>query len=88
MSCVKKEMTHAVDLLNFALSAVLSHCSFLCLLVCYQCDEYADKLNPVCKNSGHTIERKKTVKRFFKCPECTYTPIIAVGHTLPDGCPR
>ncbi|PHJ24196.1 mcm10 replication factor [Cystoisospora suis] len=55
---------------------------------CVQCNEFSDKLNPVCKSSGHTIERRKTVKRFFKCPECTYTPIVAIGHTLPDGCPR
>nr|PIM05282.1 Mcm10 replication factor [Toxoplasma gondii COUG] len=55
---------------------------------CHQCNEYCDKLNPVCSKAGHTIEKKKAIKRFFRCPECMYSPIIAIGHTLPDGCPR
>ncbi|KEP66295.1 UNVERIFIED_CONTAM: hypothetical protein HHA_260410 [Hammondia hammondi] len=55
---------------------------------CHQCNEYCDKLHPVCSKAGHTIEKKKALKRFFRCPECMYSPIIAIGHTLPDGCPR
>nr|CEL66856.1 TPA: hypothetical protein BN1204_026640 [Neospora caninum Liverpool] len=55
---------------------------------CHQCNEYCDKINPVCSKAGHNIEKKKAMKRFFRCPECTYSPIVAIGHTLPDGCPK
>ncbi|PFH33334.1 hypothetical protein BESB_085330 [Besnoitia besnoiti] len=55
---------------------------------CTECNEYCDKMNPVCRQAGHKIERRKAPKRFFRCPECMYSPIIAIGHTLPDGCPK